>query len=297
MRRASGAAWSLIALLALPHVMGCDTSDPDRHEPEPIDGIGSMPYRLDAPVATFTLPEDLLEISGITLLPDGSIGAVQDEVGTIYVISPTSGEVIATRSFGEAGDYEDIALAGERLFVLRADGDLIEISGWSGDSLAASTFESGLRPRNDPEGLTFSSEQNRLLIACKGHPGGDLDEDEVRTVYAYDLVTRTLIEEPVLTMMRDTVDAVVDGGGKFAPSAVDLNPLTEEVYVVSSDLRALVAYAPDGTIRAARRLPKDLFEQPEGLLFLPNGDMLISSEGVDGPGVIHRFEANVTGSD
>ena len=31
------------------------------------------------------------------------------------------------------------------------------------------------------------------------------------------------------------------------------------------------------------------FEQPEGLAFLPNGDVLVSSEGDDGPALIVRF--------
>ncbi len=284
---------ALISLFAGLFMAACDSAgpnpDPDPDpDPDPT-GIGPMPYDLSAPVDSFDLPEELLEISGITLLPDATIGAVQDEEGVIFVIDSSSGAVIAQHAFGEPDDYEDLETVGDAVYVLRADGDLFEVTGWGQDSLHAVELQTGLKSKNDTEGLAFLPDANRLLIACKGDPGDGYDKDEVRNVFAFDLTTQSLLPNPVLIMDRDTVDAVVKGGGKFAPAAIALHPIDDRLYVVSSDLRALAVYEQSGTLVAAHALPKALFEQPEGLLFLANGDMYISSEGVDGPGKLYRF--------
>ena len=286
LRRAAATPVLLVGCL----LWGCDSADPSDPDPDPKpSGLGTISYDLTAPSASFDLPEELIEISGITLLADGTVGAIQDELGKIYIIDPSNGAVLSSRSFGEDGDYEDIEWGGGKLYVLRADGDLFEIEDFAADSLNATVHETGLKRKNDPEGLTFIPSRNTLLIACKGDPGDGFDEDEVRNVFEFDLSSSQLGTDPVLTMNRDTIDAVVRGGGKFAPAAIALHPLEGNLYVVSSDLRALVVYTMEGELLAAHPLSKDEFEQPEGLLFFPNGDMLISSEGVDRAGKLVRF--------
>src|SRR5690554_2046183 len=42
-------------------------------------GASSAPYRFDQPIARFELPADLVEISGLTVLDERTLGAVQDE--------------------------------------------------------------------------------------------------------------------------------------------------------------------------------------------------------------------------
>jgi uncharacterized protein YjiK len=68
-----------------------------------------------------------------------------------------------------------------------------------------------------------------------------------------------------------------------------VHPVSGEVYLLSSVTKAVVVLGPDGGLRHVWPLPEDRFEQPEGLAFLPSGDLFIASEGVDGPGRLYRF--------
>ena len=138
---------------------------------------GAGPYRFDRPVASFDLPADLVEISGLADLGDGTLGAVQDEDGELYVLAQETGEVVRVVPFGPPGDYEGVELVGDRLFVLRADGALLELSGWRGDEARAETVETGLGAKDcDAEGLGYDAGGGRLLIACK-EEGDDAYDD------------------------------------------------------------------------------------------------------------------------
>jgi len=237
------------------------------------------PYRFDQPVARFEMPDALREISALTVLDADHLGAVQDEDGDLYVLSTETGRVEAVVSFGPPGDYEGIERVGDRLFVLRADGAVLELDGWTGDEARATVFETGLgADACDAEGL--GSDGRRLLIACKEDDGDDLNR-----VYAVDLATMALVPEPVFSLDPDTVP----GDKKLRPSALAVHPFTGHTVVLSSRREALVALDADGAVVDVWDLGPAGFEQPEGLTFLPNGDALVSSEGGDGPAVILRF--------
>ena len=101
------------------------------------------------------------------------------------------------------------------------------------------------------EGLAYDAAHNWLLLACKGDPGGGLED--VRAVYAFDLDTGKLMGPPVFTLDRETLDA---GGAPFKPSGLAIHPASGEIYVISSVRKALVVLAPDGSLRAAVSLPR-----------------------------------------
>src|SRR3712207_2389739 len=52
---------------------------------------GGSPYSFDAPAASMPLPAELKEISGLTVLADGRLAAVQDEQGVLYLLNAESG--------------------------------------------------------------------------------------------------------------------------------------------------------------------------------------------------------------
>lgn len=242
------------------------------------------PYRFDQPVASFTLPDDLREISGLTVLDERHLGAIQDEDGDLYVIEQETGRVTTVVSFGPPGDYEGIALAGERLFVLRADGALLELAGWAGGEARTQTVETGLgADACDAEGLAFDAAQGRLLIACKEEGSGDLDGRNV--VYAYGLDAGALVPDPVVVLDPDDVP----GDKKLRPSALALHPVTGHLVLLSSNRESLVGLDASGAVAEVWDLKPAAFEQPEGLAFLPDGDVFVASEGDDGPAVLLRF--------
>ena len=246
------------------------------------------PYRFSEPVATFALPDELREISALTVLDDRHLGAVQDEEGKLYVLDQETGEVTAVMPFGPPGDYEGIELASGRLFVLRADGALFEVEGWGGGDTSVRTYATGLGTACNAEGLGFDETTGKLLIACK--EDGDERFSEVklgkrRAVYAFDLGTMSLGAEPVFVIDPDEVE----GGKKMKPSALAVHPITGATFVLCSVGMSLVEMSDGGEVASVWDLEASGFEQPEGMAFLPSGDLFIASEGVDRAPVLTRF--------
>ena len=267
----------------------------DRPAPPPADGAGGaaptdgggaaavVPYRLDAPDAVVSLPGELQEISGLTLLPSGNVGAVQDEAGVIYEIDPGTGEVVSRETFSDPGDYEGIELTPDAVWVLESDGDLYRTQRGADGGVETEKIETGLKSKNDTEGLGYDLARNRLLIACKEDPGPGLKG--VRAIYAFDLAARAMSDRPVITLDR----SVVDGRDDFKPSALAVHPRTGQVYVLSSVRKALAVVEADGTLTAVVELPRSLYPQPEGIAFASDGTLFISNEGPVGAGTLLRF--------
>ena len=246
------------------------------------DAEDPPPYRLDAPDAVLELPSELKEVSGLTMLPSGNLGAVQDERGTIYEIDPATGAVLDQLAFGGSGDFEGVELAGAAVWALRSDGDLYSVARDSTGTPVSRKIETGLRGRNDAEGLAFDG-QGRLLIACKEWPGKGLGD--VRSIWAFDLATERIEPRPVALLDRRQVD----GRLNFKPSALAVHPISGRVYVLSSVRAAVAILSPDGALLAVLDFPPGLVPQPEGLTFSADGTMYVSSEGSLGPGLLLRY--------
>ena len=242
----------------------------------------AVPYDLGAPDGSAELPHELDEISGLTMLPSGRLGAVQDEDGTLYEIEPTTGTITGTQPFGGRGDYEGVEWVGESVWTLESNGDLTDVRR-AGDAAEAVPHETPLRGRNDTEGLAWDGE--RLLIACKENPGRGLDG--VRAIWAYDPATRALSSAPVAVLDR----TAVDDGARFKPSALAVHPETRELYVLSSVRKALAVLAPDGALRTVVPLSDRIFRQPEGIAFDAAGTLYIANEGAGARASLLRFDA------
>ena len=245
------------------------------------DAEDPPPYRLDAPAVVVELPAELREISGLTVLPSGNLGAVQDERGTIYEVDPATGRIVDRLAFHGAGDFEGVELTPDAVWALRSDGDLYRVSRDSTGAPTARKVETGLKGRNDAEGLGYDG--TRLLIACKEWPGKGLGD--VRAVYAFDLETEQVLPRPVALLDRQRVD----GRLAFKPSALAVHPVSGQVYVLSSVREAIAVLSPRGALLAVLPFPAGLVPQPEGIAFAADGTMFISSEGPAGPGLLLRY--------
>jgi uncharacterized protein YjiK len=243
----------------------------------------SLPYDFAAASATFELPEALREISGLALLPDGRLAAVQDETGVLYTLDAATGAIVEERTFAGAGDYEDVEHADGAVWVLMSNGTLIELPDGDGP---AREHDTPLKGKCDAEGLALDAARSRLLIACKEDPGEGLDEDAVRAVYAFDLGARALDTSPAYVFDRRTLDARDD----FKPSALAIRPGTAELYVLSSVRNALAVVGADGRVASVVELPEATNAQPEGLAFAPDGTLFLSNEGPEGPATLQRFD-------
>ena len=248
----------------------------------PAPAADAPPYRLDAPDAVVELSAELREISGLTVLPSGNLGAVQDERGTIYEISPVSGQILDRLPFDGAGDYEGIELTPDAVWVLRSDGDLYRVARDSAGAPTSRKVETGLKSRNDTEGLGYDGD-GHLLVACKEWPGPDLDG--VRAIYAFDLATETVSAAPVALLDRRRLD----GRLAFKPSALAVHPTSGETYVLSSVRTAIAVLSPQGALVDVLPFPDGLVPQPEGITFASDGTLYVSSEGPRGPGLLLRY--------
>lgn len=266
---------------------------------------GDARYDFDRPDAAFELDAALDEISGLAVLGDGTLAAVQDEDGTLYVLDPSTGRIIDERPFGPPGDYEAVALGAGRLFILEAGGRLYRFDAWTADTLAGTEFDLDLPARCDAEGLRADPEGDRLLVSCKERSGPHLDQEKAifafdtggsllseRPAYALDprAFTVSVDDHPVNEAVRSILSERVDLSG-LKPSELALHPLTGEIFVLTSVRQAVLSMTRDGTITGVWKLDDGLLEQPEAMDFLPNGDLYVASEASEGrPGVLLRFD-------
>ncbi|GAB5520584.1 MAG: hypothetical protein RhofKO_28350 [Rhodothermales bacterium] len=289
----------LIALLA------CSPSS------SPPGGImADVPYDLHHPSETMELDNELFEISGLTVIDMNTIAAVQDEKGRVYFLDAKTGAIRSEFKFSDRGDYEGIERVGDVLWVLESDGDLYEIKDWNTDDEDTDKHENALKSKHDTEGLAYDPINNRLLIACKEY--SVKGEKDKKAIYAFDLRTEELIEQPLFLIdkaevqqtlnttsarerlndrIRDLLSSAVDLSG-FKPSALARHPLTNDWYLLSSVRKMLVVLDAAGAVKAVESLSSDVYAQPEGIAFMPDGTLYISNEGLDGPPTLLRFDVD-----
>lgn len=254
----------------------------------------SLPYDLANPSHVINLvSEDLREISGLSPTDtQGQYLAIADEKGEIFFIDGNGGGAITRRVlFRDKGDFEGVEQVGPCLYAVKSNGDVYEIGRWKRKSPSVREYSTHLNKEDDVEGLGYDVKRHALLLACKGNP----DSSYVRKVFAFDLKTNELSEQPVYVVDPIEVNQLVPSNSEdkhnfFSPSGIALHPLTGDVYILSSAKKRLVVLDYDtGKIKYAVRLDKKMLPQPEGISFDFNGDLVLSSEGKQGEGLVMRF--------
>lgn len=274
-------------------LLGTLTTSCGAQRQSPTDGVKvsglPVPYDLSAPDAVFTLPNTLLEISGLTVLDSLHLGAVQDELGILYVLDRETAEVVSEHRFAGRGDYEGLERVGDTVWVLRSDGVLFAVRNTPDQSDGDIQFDLRLHKSCDAEGLASSTTGEHLLLVCKEHPGGNFRR--VRSIYSIAISTRPIIVEPIYLIDREELE---DGRGSFKPSALAVHPQSNLLYVLSSVNKMLVVLDTGDSIRpvSSVELPDRLFPQPEGIAFFPDGTLFISNEGRNGQATLLRFDLN-----
>lgn len=237
---------------------------------------------LGQPSTTIELPKALREVSGVVAAADRFL-CVQDERGQLYVVDGR-GQLQEQRKFGGKGDYEDLAVVGDELFVLRSDGTLLQRRLGGGD--AGVEFALG-RPGLEYESLAYDAPRHRLLLAAKAATAPGVPLGAVRDVLAFDLGRRELATTPALQLSLDAcarAAAAAGHRGRFALriGALAVDPGGEVLWVLAGADGLLFAVAWNGDVRAAWRLDTRLLPQAEGLSFDATGRLWFASEAAGG---------------
>lgn len=263
-------------------------------------------YNLSSPDAVLILPDILNEISGLTIIDATTVACIQDEHGIVFIYDILKNEITDQFNFHIEGDYEDIVRVGKNLYILRSDGALFEISDFESQDYNLDFFETGI-PAKDNEGLCYDRDNNRLLIASKSKAGKGDENNDIRSIYSFDLATKILSAKPAfafnvnalikfalghnikLKTKKDKNDPVPEPVLKLRTSAISIHPLTKELFLISAEDNLLFIFSIEGRIEHIEKLDHEIFIQPEGLAFTESGDMLISNEGGDKHPTILRF--------
>lgn len=232
-------------------------------------------YDLEHRTRRFDLPGRLDEISGLAFTPDGRLFAHDDERGRVYQIDPMTGEVGKRFDLGEEvvrGDFEGIAIVGERFFLISSTGFLYEFrEAGDRESTGYRVTDTRVGASCEVEGLDYDPLDEVLLIACKV----STPDRGVIVVYRLPL-DPARDRSPPLEIPRAQLPAhALDAG--FDPSAVTVDP-TGTLLLLSGGHNALIEVDRSGRILAGVELSKKRHPQPEGLAFGPDGTLYISDE-------------------
>ncbi len=237
------------------------------------------------------LPSNLNEISGLAVTRDGRVFAHGDERGIIYQIDPDDGEVLKRFFLGRwlaEEDFEGIAIAGEKFFIITSDGKIFEFrEGKNEEAVDYKIYNSGASSKFDIEGLCYDPSTNALLIACKEYPGKNYSS--FRTVYSYSLKDYKINTTPRFKIPIKKVKDKLGTKG-FHPSGIERNPVSGSFFIIGSkDGEVIIELSKEGDILDMQRLDKQ-HHQPEGIAFLPDLSLLIADEKVKKSATLTKYK-------
>lgn len=252
--------------------------------------IKSPPNYKFSEVQTIKLDLRLKEISGIAWdAARGEFLAHQDENGQLFLLDKETKMIKPPSPFKFAGkgDYEDVAIYNGVPYILRSDGQLTKIIRDSSGVRGVDAGKIGISGTNDFETLYADTARKALILLCKNC---GLDSKSEISAFAYYPDSIGFVNDPVYRMDADAIKKMgPNKSHKFQPTAAEIHPVLNKLFIISSPAKQLVIADLDGKPEGVYELGRKLFPQPEGITFKKNGDMYISSEGVTSKGTIMRF--------
>jgi len=281
-----GRTW--LAVLAL--TAAC--TPPDRSEeprvaddaspPAPASGLAAC--LAGEPGQAFRLPAGLREVSGLAATADGRLLAHDDEHGEIGEVDPATGRVGKAFALGQGlarADFEGIAVAGSKVFLLISDGRLVETTeGSANERVPFTVHPTGLEKFCEFEGLAYEPDDQSLLLLCKAPRMKELRG--TLTAFRWSVPERKLMSPDRISIalpapFRDRY------GRDFRGSGLERHPATGQYLAISSLDRVAVLFSRDGELIDVAPLSRR-HQQPEGLAILADGRVVVGDEGGKGAG-------------
>lgn len=247
-------------------------------------------YNFGQPVE-FPLGIPIKEISGIIWdTHQNQFIAHNDEKGQIFFLDRGAGTIMGLPFvFNESkGDYEDIAMIDNDVYVLRSDGALFKIvTDSAGRRYSSDLGKIGLSDKNDFETLYYDPDRKALVMICK-----NCGSDDKKTVSAFAYYPDSIgfVTTPIYRLDATKIKSSSPRQtSKFQPSAARIHPVLKKLFIISSASNQLVVASTTGEVEGVYMLARKLFPQPEGLTFKSNGEMFIANEGVASKATLIKF--------
>jgi hypothetical protein len=264
--------FTIIMLPALVECRQVNKHEKDKDYPSPPGYELNRPYVMN-------LTSEMDEISGVDFYrKDTSVFAICDDKGSLYKVHLGNKASIEKWKFGKGNDYEDVTLADSTFYILSSDGSISSFR-YEGENPDVNTSDIDLAGNNEFEVLYQDKDTKKLVMICK-----DCEADTKRTVtaYSFNLSTQKFDDTPFFKIdVTPIADKLKKDKEKFKPSAAAINPVTNELFIISSVNKALVIADNRGNVKEVYELNPSLYKQPEGLTFTPAGDLIISNERAD----------------
>ncbi len=269
----TGSMYLLLLLLFTSATAGCASAQSSTGALSHYDPQGQVSQRLE-------LPTELAEVSGLAYTPDGRLLAHGDEQAVIYQIDMARGPV-KRFSIGGAGgpllgDFEDIQVVGDRIFLVTSGGEIIEArEGADGTTTAPVRRSRGLGGTCEVEGMSWDEGSGSMLLLCKQAKGKQWKDKVV--ILAASPETGEFEAEPRLIIPEAELRRVTGAKG-FSGSAITRHPRTGTYLMVAGPQQVYAEIDSTGTVLGGGKLPADRHRQPEGLAIAPDLTLLISDE-------------------
>ena len=224
------------------------------------------------------LPEGLAEISGIVYYPkDSSVFAEIDEDGLLFKISLNNRDNIKKWRFDKKHDFEDIVLHDSIFYVLVSNGDIESVKFGKGDSIITkmSQFPGASKKKNEFESMYYDDSLRQLVVLCKSCED---DGHKIVSAWGYNIDSATYTPSIFTIDVQPIAQKLAEENMKLKPSAIAINPVTNEFYILCSVNKILVVTDREGKFEDLCKLDPVVYKQPEGIAFTPSGDLIISNE-------------------
>jgi len=257
----------------------------------------AIPYALAKPDRTWIMPDELREISGIVKMPGDTLLAIEDLHPALYFINVHKRQAVIAKklTFEEVAkdkfDIEDVTMdSSHTIYALWSHGVIFKITNWK-DKMQVEDDETNLDKKNNTEGIAYNPVTGNLLVACKNESGLVGEKKSTRAVYAYDVASRKLKDEPFLVIEEKELDKFMSKKVDFYPSAIAVHPLTHDIFIISTKgSKSIACFNQSGDLKGFELLDPDLLPQPEGICFDFKGNIFISTEGKHGePARVYEY--------
>lgn len=244
----------------------------------------------DKSARSIHLPGKLREASGLAMTDDGRLFSHDDEQATVYQLNYTTGKIVKQFSlgrFGISGDFEDIAIAGKLMYLVRSDGVIYEFpEGNDGGTVEYRSYKTPLTVRHDVEGMCYDPETNALLLACKEFPGKGYDG--YRAVYSFSLAAKTLSPKPRFLIPLAEVTGQ-SGKGEFRPSGIERHPVSGSFLIIAAHGSSIIELSKEGVLLAQQTINKKVNSHPEGITVAPDLTLILCNDGQGSLGTLSLY--------